>query len=43
MNAADNLSLADPADLDTLREALAASDPEGRLHPIEMSRIEIGP
>lgn len=43
MNAADNLPLADPADLDAMREALAASDPEGKLHPIGMRRIEIGP
>jgi hypothetical protein len=43
MSATDNLSLADPTDLDTLREALVASDPEGRLSPIEMRRIEIGP
>jgi glycerol-1-phosphate dehydrogenase [NAD(P)+] len=40
---AENLSRADPTDLDTLREALAASDPDGRLAPIGMSRIEIGP
>jgi glycerol-1-phosphate dehydrogenase [NAD(P)+] len=40
---ADHLSRADPTDLDTLREALAASDPAGELNPIEMSRIEIGP
>jgi glycerol-1-phosphate dehydrogenase [NAD(P)+] len=40
---ADNLSRADPTDLDTLREALAASDPDGRLAPIGMSRVEIGP
>ena len=43
MTTADNLSRADPTDLDALREALAAVDPEGRLHPIEMKRIEIGP
>jgi glycerol-1-phosphate dehydrogenase [NAD(P)+] len=38
-----DLSRADPTDLDGLREALAASDPDGRLNPIGMSRIEIGP
>ena len=43
MTAADNLSYADPTDLDALREALAASDPDGNLAPIGMSRIEIGP
>ncbi len=43
MSAAGNLSFADPTDLDALREALAASDPEGKLHPLEMRRIEIGP
>ncbi|MDP9488474.1 MAG: iron-containing alcohol dehydrogenase [Actinomycetota bacterium] len=34
--------LADPTDLDGLREALSASDPEGRLAKIGMKRIEIG-
>jgi glycerol-1-phosphate dehydrogenase [NAD(P)+] len=34
---------ADPTDLDGLREALRASDPEARLAPIGMRRIEIGP
>jgi glycerol-1-phosphate dehydrogenase [NAD(P)+] len=34
---------ADPTDLDGLREALSASDPEGRLAPLGMRRIEIGP
>lgn len=43
MNAADKLPLADPTDLDTMREALAAADPEGQLDPIGMRRIEIGP
>jgi glycerol-1-phosphate dehydrogenase [NAD(P)+] len=38
-----DLSRADPTDLDALREALAASDPDGELNPIGMSRIEIGP
>ena len=33
---------ADPTDLDGLREALRASDPEGRLAPLGMKRIEIG-
>ncbi|QIN80107.1 iron-containing alcohol dehydrogenase [Rubrobacter marinus] len=35
--------LADPTDLDGLREALRAADPEGRLAPLGMGRIEIGP
>jgi glycerol-1-phosphate dehydrogenase [NAD(P)+] len=35
--------IADPTDLDGLREALRASDPEGRLAPLGMKRIEIGP
>ncbi len=35
--------IADPTDLDGLREALRASDPEGRLAPLSMKRIEIGP
>lgn len=39
----DNLSRADPTNLDSLNRALAASDPEGKLNPIGMSRIEIGP
>jgi glycerol-1-phosphate dehydrogenase [NAD(P)+] len=43
MTTANKLSRADPADLDALREALAASDPDGKLNPIGMSRIEIGP
>src|SRR5919202_2105045 len=43
MTASGNLSHADPTDLEALREALAASDPDGRLAPIGMSRIEIGP
>ena len=34
---------ADPTDLSGLREALKAADPEGRLAPIGMSRVEIGP
>lgn len=33
---------ADPTDLDGLREALAASDPQGRLAPLGMKRIEVG-
>jgi len=40
---ADHLSRADPTDLDAPREALAASDPEGRPAPLGMSRIELGP
>jgi glycerol-1-phosphate dehydrogenase [NAD(P)+] len=43
MTTENNLSRADPTDLDALREALAASDPDGKLNPIGMSRIEIGP
>ncbi len=35
--------LADPTDLDGLREALRLSDPEGRLAPLGMERVEIGP
>jgi glycerol-1-phosphate dehydrogenase [NAD(P)+] len=35
--------LTDPTDLDGLREALGASDPEGRLAEIGMKRFEIGP
>src|SRR5918911_665174 len=42
MTATDNLSHADPTDLEALREALAASDPDRSLAPIGMSRIEIG-
>jgi glycerol-1-phosphate dehydrogenase [NAD(P)+] len=38
----NDLSRADPTNLSALREALAASDPDGRLNPIGMSRIEIG-
>ena len=34
--------LADPTDLDGLRAILEASDPEGRLAPLGMRRIEIG-
>ena len=40
---AEDLSRADPTDLDALRKSLAASDPDGKLNPIGMSRIEIGP
>ena len=36
------LERADPTDLDGLREALKLADPEGRLAPIGMSRVEIG-
>ncbi len=43
MTTADNLSRADPTDLDALRRALANSDPGDKLNPIGMSRIEIGP
>ncbi len=34
--------LVDPTDLDALHEALRASDPEGRLAPLGIRRIEIG-
>ena len=34
--------LADPTDLDALREALGDADPEGRLAPLGMRRIEVG-
>src|SRR3954453_18391871 len=43
MTTENNLSRADPTNLDALREALAASDPDKSLSPIGMSRIEIGP
>jgi glycerol-1-phosphate dehydrogenase [NAD(P)+] len=39
--AADLLAWADPTDLEGLREALERADPEGKLAPIGMSRIEI--
>src|SRR3712207_3681695 len=39
---ADQLAGADPTDLGGLREALGRADPQGRLAPIGMSRIEIG-
>ncbi len=39
---AGGLEWADPTDLDGLREALKLADPEGRLAPIGMSRVEIG-
>jgi glycerol-1-phosphate dehydrogenase [NAD(P)+] len=42
MATTDKLAHADPTDLDTLRQALAASDPDGKLNPIGISRIEIG-
>lgn len=35
--------LADPTDLNGLRETLSAADPEGRLEPLGMRRIEVGP
>jgi glycerol-1-phosphate dehydrogenase [NAD(P)+] len=43
MATTDNLSHADPTNLEALRKALAASDPDGKLAPVGMSRIEIGP
>jgi glycerol-1-phosphate dehydrogenase [NAD(P)+] len=36
------LEWADPTDLDGLREAFERADPEGRLAPMGMSRVEIG-
>lgn len=42
MTVAGRLEGADPADLAGLREALALADPEGKLAPIGMERIEIG-
>ena len=41
MTVAGGLEGADPTDLARLREALALADPEGKLAPIGMSRIEI--
>jgi len=41
MTVAGGLEGADPTDLAGLREALALADPEGKLAPIGMSRIEI--
>ena len=43
MTKAEELAWSDPTDLDGLRGALSTADPEGRLAPIAMSRIEIGP
>jgi glycerol-1-phosphate dehydrogenase [NAD(P)+] len=40
---AGGLEWADPTDLDGLREALELADPEGRLAPVGMSRVEIEP
>jgi glycerol-1-phosphate dehydrogenase [NAD(P)+] len=37
------LERADLTDLDGLREALGLASPEGRLSPIGMRRVEIGP
>ena len=42
MTVAGGIEGADPTDLAGLREALALADPEGKLAPIGMSRIEIG-
>jgi glycerol-1-phosphate dehydrogenase [NAD(P)+] len=39
---AGGLEWVDPTDLDGLREALELADPEGRLAPVGMSRVEIG-
>jgi glycerol-1-phosphate dehydrogenase [NAD(P)+] len=43
MTAVGRLEGTDPTDLDGLREALKLADPEGKLAPIGMSRVEIGP
>ena len=43
MTVEGRLEGADPTDLAGLREALARADPEGKLAPIGMRRIEIGP
>ena len=43
MTTAEDLARADPTDLDGLRAALRSADPEGRLAPVAMDRIEIGP
>src|ERR671921_2752969 len=43
MATTDNLSNVDPTNLEALRKALASSDPDGKLAPVGMSRIEIGP
>ena len=43
MTVAGRLEGVDPTDLAGLRAALALADPEGKLAPIGMSRIEIGP
>jgi glycerol-1-phosphate dehydrogenase [NAD(P)+] len=43
MTVANKLARADPGHLGVLREALKVADPKGRLLPIGISRIEIGP
>lgn len=43
MAAADLLATVDPADLPALRAALDQADPAGRLRPIGLGRIVIGP
>jgi glycerol-1-phosphate dehydrogenase [NAD(P)+] len=43
MTTAEELAWSDPTDIDGLRGALSTADPEGRLAPIAMTRIEIGP
>ncbi len=43
MTAVGRLEGADPTDLDGLHEALKLADPEGKLAPIGMSQVEIGP
>ncbi|MDF2704043.1 MAG: Iron-containing alcohol dehydrogenase [Rubrobacteraceae bacterium] len=42
MTVAGRLEGADPTDLEGLREVLGRADPEGKLAPIGMGRIEIG-
>jgi glycerol-1-phosphate dehydrogenase [NAD(P)+] len=43
MATTDNLSHADPTNLEALRKALVSSDLDGKLAPVGISRIEIGP
>jgi glycerol-1-phosphate dehydrogenase [NAD(P)+] len=43
MAPADALASVDPADLPALRAALDGADPEGRLKPIGLGRVSIGP
>lgn len=43
MTTADTLAHAEPTDLDQIRTALAHADPDKRLRPIGLRRIDIGP